>query len=201
MRPEVGGVRESDRLAAGDRLLQPGELPAGRAGVLVGGKGHRQLLQLVTQGIGLPPGDGREGQAQRTGIGEATVEGGQRQRQRMALGRSELETGKSVVLLGQAVHLGVRALGPAQRADFDADLLQIGPVAVEAAGEGVVAHAVVAFHRLPDLAGREGPGPAEKEGEKGQLAYELVLVATHVTKTNPESARGSAAVRARFYNE
>ena len=29
----------------------------------------------------------------------------------MALGRSELETGKAVVLFGQAVHLGVRALG------------------------------------------------------------------------------------------
>ena len=177
----VGGHRvvlELDALAAVDGRVDLGDALAD----LVPARGRRDAEAdgaLVGQAHrrGAAPGDLLERQAQRLRVRELAVEQAERRLQgrELLVGEGDrrqvegLARERVVLLLGEAV-------GGLVDRQVDPERLELGPVGVEAAGEGVLGHVRVALDVAPDLRRRDGPPLGHQVRDQRQLTDELLGV-------------------------
>ena len=174
-------VGELDRLAARDRgldLRQPlGELAAAAR---VRELDLDRRLGLLGERARTPPGDLLEREPQRLGVGELAIEQAQRGPQRGELGVGELDRRQVVVLGRQRVELGLEeALGGLLDLQHDPEALELGPVRVEAAREGVLVHRAVSLDLALDLQRRHRAAVGHQERDQGELADQLLGVLGH----------------------
>ncbi len=176
-------VAELDRLAAGDRGLDlrqsHRELATARRGL---------ELDVDRGGVALgerarpPPRNLLERETQRLRIGELAVEQAERGPQRGELLVGELDLGEVVVLGRKRVELRLEEpLGRLLHLQRDPEALELGPIGVEAPGEGVLVHRAVALDLLLDLERRDGTPVGHEERDQRELADQLLGVLGHQT--------------------
>jgi hypothetical protein len=136
-----------------------------------------------------PPGELLEREAQRLGVGELAVEQAQGRLQGRQLGVREgdrreeegLRRERVVLLLGEAVRRLVHR-------EVDAERVQLGPVGVEAAREGVLRHVGVALDVAADLGGGHRPALRHQVRDQRQLPDQLLGVLRHGPYGSPDAA-------------
>jgi hypothetical protein len=175
-------VGELDRLPSRDRGLDLREalreVTAARRGR------HRHLDRRplpLAERVRVAPGDLLERQPQRLGVGEAAV-GQQRERgaERGELVAVELDRVEVEVLRRQGVELRLEeALARFLDAELDPEALELGPVGVETAREGVIVHVAVSLHLALDLESRNRPSLGHQERDQRELADQLLGVLGH----------------------
>ena len=135
------------------------------------------------------PGDLLERETQRLGVGELAVEQRQRRRQGGELGVGEGDRRKVEVLRPQRVVLllgqPVDRLLDGQR---DPQRLELGPVGVEAPGEGVLVHPAVALDVSLDVERGDRAALGHQVGDQRELADQLLCVLGHRRPTIDRAA-------------
>ena len=118
-------------------------------------------------------------EAQRLGVGEAALEQVEAGLQRRELVVVEIERRQEVALGAQRVELLAGELVALGLERDPEPVLQLGPIGVEAAGERLVAHLLVALDVRLDVARGQRPQLGHQERHQRELADQLVGVVAH----------------------
>ena len=171
-------VGEADRLAAADRRLDLGEVGRDLGAVVAAEQVHRDGAGgVVVERARAAEGEVLQRQPQRLRVGELPLQQVQAGLEGGELGRVEVELRQVVVLRRQRVQVALeRVVARALNRQAQAHRLDLGPVGVEAAQEGLLGHAAVALHRLVDLVGGDRSLLRHQKGHQGELADQLVVV-------------------------
>ena len=119
-----------------------------------------------------------EREPERLGVGEPSLEEEEARLKRCELVVVEVERWKEVALGAERVELLARELVPL-RVERDPEADELGPVGVEAAGERLVAHLLVALDVPLDVARRQRAQLGHEERDQRELADQLVGVVAH----------------------
>ena len=190
-------VLELDPLAAVDRGvdLRQAARQLGAAGRRGDAEADRALGGRVERARAAP-GDLLEREPQRLGVGELAVEQAERRLQGGELGVGELDRRqveraareRVVLLLGEPV-------GRLVDAQVDAERVELRPVGVEAASEGVLRHVGVAFDVATDLRGGDRTPFRHQVGDQRELSDELLGVLRQGPSTLDMHRRQAATVK------
>ena len=143
-----------------------------------------------------PEGEVLEGEPQRLGVGEAALEEVEAGLERRELVVVELELRQEVALRPKRVELLAGEL-VALRVERHAERDQLGAVRVEAAGERLVAHLLVALDVGLDVARCQRSPLRHQERDQRELANQFVGVVAHPEGSSLADRSGAACARRR----
>ena len=172
-------VLELQRPALRDRALELCE-PPGQLGRVAGVVQLDRASRLRRRLLEARPAEREvlQRETQRLGVRELALEQVEAGLKRRELLVGQLERRQEVALRAQPVELFAREL-VALRVERNAQRQQLGAVGVEASGERLVRHLLVALDVLLDVPGGQRATLGHQEGDERELADELVGVVRH----------------------